>query len=401
MARNTIAQTRNTTRGEASDARGVRMRRVLIGSLPLAALLALMALLILPATVSATGAGPGVTVTPPQGGQGTLITVGGTRFPSGDQITIGYGNADCSNVTPISGVGGGVKGDGSFSFSFRWPKTDKGSFTICATDTNSGTTIPSKGTFTVVDTELPAITISGPVAAGQQVTVTGAHFVATQPGASPGTVQILYGNNGTNGCGTAAGHTTINQDGTFTFSFNAPFVTTDTTFVVTAVVPEGSCGGSPTLQAQANLNVTAGASGQATPTPAQATPTAAPTATTAPAATATPGAGLVWPPTWPPSGPWAVVYCLVGLLLLLLLLLLLARRRRDDEPVTVQENDSVVVAPNQGAGGPGSGQAFVQRDIYAVDPRTQQRTPIAEEVTTVEEDVVDPNNPNNPNNPQR
>ena len=77
--------------------------------------------------------------------------------------------------------------------------------------------------------------------------------------------------------------------------------------------------------------------------------------------------------------------------MLLLLLLLLARRRRDDDPVTVQENDSVVVAPNQG--GAGNGQAYVQRNIDAVDPRTGQRTPIAEEVTTVEEDLVDPNNP--------
>ena len=65
------------------------------------------------------------------------------------------------------------------------------------------------------------------------------------------------------------------------------------------------------------------------------------------------------------------------------------------EPAVIEENDSVVVAPNQGgaAGGQGSGQAYVQRNIDAVDPRTGQRTPIAEEVTTVEEDVVDPNNP--------
>ena len=66
----------------------------------------------------------------------------------------------------------------------------------------------------------------------------------------------------------------------------------------------------------------------------------------------------------------------------------------DDEPVTVEENDSVVVAPNQqGQGGQGAGQAYVQRNISAVDPRTGQRTPIAEEITTVDEDLVDPNNP--------
>jgi hypothetical protein len=55
-----------------------------------------------------------------------------------------------------------------------------------------------------------------------------------------------------------------------------------------------------------------------------------------------------------------------------------------------------VVAPSGGAGGAGGtggGTAYVQRNIDAVDPRTGQRTPIAEEVTTVEEDLVDPNNP--------
>jgi hypothetical protein len=167
------------------------VRRSLLGSLPLAVLLALMALLIMPATATATGAGPGISVSPPQGGVGTRVTLNGTRFPSGDQITIGYSNGSCaSGVTTISGAGGAVGSDGSFSFSFQWPQTDKGSYTVCATDTNSGTTYPSGNKFTVTDSNPPSITISGPVAAGQPVTVTGAHFVATQPGTPPGTVQI-------------------------------------------------------------------------------------------------------------------------------------------------------------------------------------------------------------------
>jgi len=63
----------------------------------------------------------------------------------------------------------------------------------------------------------------------------------------------------------------------------------------------------------------------------------------------------------------------------------------------IEENDSVVVAPNQGRpGGPGAGQAYVQRNIDAVDPRTGQRTPVAEEITSVQEDLVDPNDPNYP-----
>ncbi len=279
MARSNVAQTQNTGRDGTSDARGVRVRRSLLGSLPLAVLLALMALLIMPATATATGAGPGISVSPPQGGVGTRVTLNGTRFPSGDQITIGYSNGSCaSGVTTISGAGGAVGSDGSFSFSFQWPQTDKGAYTVCATDTNSGTTYPSGNKFTVTDSNPPSITISGPVAAGQPVTVTGAHFVATQPGTPPGTVQILYGASGSNGCGTVAGHTTINNDGSFTFTFNAPFVTSDTTFVVTAVVPEGSCGGSPTLQAQGNLNVTGGATATVTPaaTPSPAAVVATP-----------------------------------------------------------------------------------------------------------------------------
>ena len=145
MARSTKAQTQNTGRDGGSDARGRRARRTLFGSLPLAALLALLALLIVPATVTATGAGPGVTVSPPQGGVGTRVTLSGTHFPPGHQITIGYSNGDCSSgVTTISGAGGAVGSDGSFSFSFSWPQTDTGDYTVCATDTNSGTTYPSE-----------------------------------------------------------------------------------------------------------------------------------------------------------------------------------------------------------------------------------------------------------------
>ena len=93
MARSDIAQTQNTGRGRTLDARGRRVRRFLFGSLPLAALLAVMAVMILPATVSATGAGPGVSVSPTQGGVGTRVTVNGTQFPAGHQITIGYSKA--------------------------------------------------------------------------------------------------------------------------------------------------------------------------------------------------------------------------------------------------------------------------------------------------------------------
>ena len=62
MARSNVAQTQNTERGETSAVRGARARRTLLGSLPLAALVALMALLIMPATVMATVNGPAETL---------------------------------------------------------------------------------------------------------------------------------------------------------------------------------------------------------------------------------------------------------------------------------------------------------------------------------------------------
>jgi hypothetical protein len=155
------------------------VRRLLFGSLPLAALLAVMAVMILPATVLATGPKAGLSVSPTQGGVGTRVTVNGTQFPAGHQITIGYSNGDCSSgVTTISGAGGAVGSDGTFSFSFLWPQTDKGSYTVCATDTNSGQTHASDNQFTVTDSNPPSITVPGSVGAGQPVTVTGRFSMA-------------------------------------------------------------------------------------------------------------------------------------------------------------------------------------------------------------------------------
>ena len=373
-----------TTFGGGGDGKTPsRNRRIRAGlGITLAALMAI-AVLAVPAIVFASGAGPGVTVSPDSGSVGTHVTVSGSHFKAGDKIVVGFSNGDCSSgVTNISGASGTVGSDGTFVIPFVWPNTPKGSYSVCAVDQTNGNTYQSSNPFQVLSTDPPTITISGPVQAGQPVQVSGKNFL---PGG--GTVEVLYGPDGSNGCANSQGTADVGSDGTFTFTFNAPFTSSNENIVVTAVEPQGSCGQSPVLQASANVQVTAAAA--ATPTPAATATTAAPTATPGN------GTGLI---VWPPSGPWTVVYCLIGLLallLLLLLLLLLARRRRKDDPEVIREQDRVVVAPNA-AGGAGTGQggnATVQRDVYAQNPRTGQRTPIAEEVTSVQEEYLD-NPPN-------
>jgi MYXO-CTERM domain-containing protein len=355
-------------------------RRVRAGLGIVLAALVVLAVLALPAIVFASGAGPGITVTPDSGSVRTHVSVNGSHFKAGDKIVVGFSSGDCSSgVTIISGAEGTVGGDGRFIIPFAWPNTPKGTYAVCAIDQTNGHSYKSSNPFQVLSTDPPTITISGPVQAGQPVQVSGTNFL---PGG--GTVEVLYGPDGSNGCANSQGTADVGSDGTFTFTFNAPFTSSDETIVVTGVEPQGSCGESPVLQASANVQVTAAVA---------ATPTPAPTATTA-APTATPGGGIGGIVVWPPSGPWTVVYCLIGLLallLLLLLLLLLARRRRKDEPEVIREQDRVVVAPSAagGAGAGQGGQATVQRDVYSENPRTGQRTPIAEEVTSVQEEYLD------------
>jgi MYXO-CTERM domain-containing protein len=376
MARHIFAKTSSGGRDGIRPSGKRRIRAGLGIALPLLVLLALLAV---PAIVLASGAGPGVTVTPDRGSVGTHVNLNGSHFHSGDQITVGITTGKCSkDATPVPGAEGTVGNDGTFVIPFVWPNVEKGTYSVCAIDQTNGNVYTSSNPFEVLSKDPPSITVSGPVQAGQPVQVTGKNFL---PGG--GTAEVLYGPDGSNGCANSQGTANVGDDGSFTFTFNAPFTSSDMTIVVTAVEPQGSCGESPTLEAHTNVQVTAAAT--ATPTP---------TATTAPTATATPGGGIGGIIVWPPSGPWTVVYCLIGLLallLLLLLLLLLTRRRRQDQPATIQEQDRVVVAPNaQGAAGAGQGgQASVQRDIYAVDPRTQRRTPIAEEVTSVQEEYLD------------
>lgn len=367
MASNLFARTPKNEKRILLGARVQSMRARLLVALPLALLLALA----VTGTALATGippsASPTVTFTPGSGPVGTHITFNGANFKSGDNITIGYSAGPCgTGVTSIAGASGSVGSDGNISIPFVWPPTDKGTYYVCAVDTTNGQTYTSKTTFQVLSKDPATITMPDSVETQSPVTVQGANFL---PAGS--TVEVRYGKKGSNGCDTVAGTATVNQDGTFTVTFNAPFTSDDETITVTAVVPQGSCAGGYTLQAQRDLTIKAKAKIVPTPVP-----------------TATPSAGFPFLPT---NGVMAVVYCLVGLLLLLLLLLLvllLVRRRRKDEPVAIEEHDHVVVNSRGASGAGAAGNVQVQRQIVARDAKGNV-TPVAEEVYTDSEDLVD------------
>lgn len=331
-------------------------------------------------TALAGGGGPGISISPATGPVDTHLTVSGSKFNPGDKVQIGYTSGTCdSGVTIISGASGTADSSGSVQIPVTWPASGKGSFTVCAQDTTNNHSYGSSAKFNVTDPSAPSITISGPVKSGGTVTVTGSHF--TLP--NGGTVEILYGPEGSNGCATSQGTATLNSDGSFTFTFNAPNETTTTTIVVTAVNPQGSCSSSPTLSATTTVQVQPAVTATMTPTTAPSpTPTKG-----ASGSTTSPTAPITFPPSWPPSGPWTVVYCLIGLLLLLLLLLLallLARGRNKNQPVTKIKQQDTPVADSQG------GAPMVRSSIYAEGPGGQRQTPLAEEVTTVSEEPFNP-----------
>jgi hypothetical protein len=338
-------------------------------------LLALVALLALPSAAQARGLGGGggsIAVSPSSGPVGTHVTITGAHLTPGTPVQVGYATGDCSSssVTVIQGATTTVNSDGSITITVNWPQVGTGSYTICVIETTSGKAHQGDSPFQVLSATPADITVSNPVTSSQQVTVKGTNFL---PGNN--SAEVLYGPQGSDGCATSAGTASVAADGTFTLTFNAPFASTNTPMVFTAVEPQQSCTQNPVQKVSKNVTVMAAGTRAATPT-----------------ATAGSGgtAGLVWPPTWPPTSAWSVVYCLIGLLLLLLLLLVLlvmARQQRQNQPVTIQQRDTVVVP--SGRAGTAGGGAAVQREIYAQSPRGRQ-TRIAEEVTTVEEEPLPP-----------
>ncbi|HEX9057619.1 MAG TPA: hypothetical protein VF818_08815 [Ktedonobacterales bacterium] len=394
---------------------------------------------------------PGISVNPGTGASGTSVTLSGTNFPPGDSVSVGYSTGGCSSgVTAIAGGTGTVDASGNVAIIFNWPDGTMGSYTICATDNTTHSSYKSASPFQALPA--PTVTISNPVYSGQQVTVTGSHFLPT--GSSGYSVEVLYGSGGSNGCATSTGGPiTVAPDGSFTATFSAPHADSNTPITIVAVEPQGTCGQQkpgPVLQAQANASVSPSPAISVTnPVTAGQTITVSgknflPAGTivevdyglgkdadacTTHAGTATVGQDGSFSSSFKapsvssdtpinivavaPQGSCAqpklhagataqikanptpfpfLQYCLIGLLFLLLLLLLLFllfRRNKKEEPVTIEERDRVYVSPNVAAGGgnPGvpGGTALIDRQIVARDRRGKEVV-IAEEVTTVEEE---------------
>ena len=341
------------------------------GAARLAIALPIVALLVVALAQTAFASGPSnasVTVTPASGPAGTRVTVTGAHFTPNTPVTVGYSKTDCkAGVIAIDGTDQTTAADGSVTVTVTWPSTENGKYIICVTEKGTGKVHQSDTQFEALSASAASINITQTVRSAGKVTVTGANYL---PGGS--SFEVLYGAAGSNGCANSVATGTVNADGTFTATFDAPFVQADTTYQVTAVSPAKTCGAGAVLAASKSLTVTSA--------PATGTATVTPKPVPSPNAITFPGIG---------GGPQTVILCLAGLLALLILLLLLlvfARGRRKNQPVTIQERNTVTVGP----GGPSTaGSPQVQRDIYAQDPRGRQ-TRIATEQTSVEEEPYNP-----------
>ncbi len=340
------------------------------GVLRLTIALPIVALLVVALAQTAFASGPGnasVIVTPASGPAGTRVTVTGAHFTPNTPVTVGYSKTDCkAGVIAIDGTDQTTAADGSVTVTVTWPSTENGKYVICVTEKGTGKVHQSDTQFEALSASAASINITQTVRSAGKVTVTGANYL---PGGL--SFEVLYGAAGSNGCANSVATGTVNADGTFSATFDAPFVQADTTYQVTAVSPAKTCGAGAVLAASKSLTVTAAAT---------ITPTSTPKPVQSPNAITFPGIG---------GGPQTVILCLAGLLALLILLLLLlvfARGRRKNQPVTIQERNTVTVGP----GGPSTaGSPQVQRDIYAQDPRGRQ-TRIATEQTSVEEEPYNP-----------
>ena len=322
-------------------------------------------------TAFATGPNPNASVvfTPASGPAHTKVTVTGAHYTPNTPVTVGYAKTDCkTGATAIAGSDQTTTSDGSVSITVEWPSIEAGKYVVCVVEKGTGKIYQSDSQFEELSQSPADIQVTQTVKSAGKVTVTGANFLPANS-----TFEILYGAAGSNGCANSVATGTVNPDGSFSTSFDAPFVQNDTTYQVTAVSPAKTCGAGAVLSASKSLNVTAVAQ--------QVTPTATSTPSPAPNFFNIGG------------GPQTVILCLAGLLALLILLLLLlvfARGRRKNQPVTIQERNTVTVGP----GGPSTaGAPQVQRDIYAQDPRGRQ-TRIATEQTSVEEEPYNPQDRN-------
>ncbi len=346
------------------------------------------------------GNGPGIVISspnPPSGPAGARVVVSGSHWVPGTTVTLSIGTASgsCDVTTVVDGASGTVDNTGAVEIAFTWPNVlAYGTYPVCA----SGPGAPSGGikssnSFTELTQATPSINLPGSAVSGQTIAVTGNSW---QPGGA--VVEIHGGPQGGDPCAQLLATLTSGNNGFISGTITVPTVSSNTTYVITATSPAGTCSGSPapTMHASATLPIAPSGNGATTPTPAPTatntphpggtstptphpgTPTPAPgsgtphpgqtqvpepngTPTPHPGATATPhpggggGSSSSSGPCPPlPSGycspgtafPWWLLCLIVfGLLALFLILLLLLLWRRNQEVVNTEEDITSQINP--------------------------------------------------------
>jgi hypothetical protein len=263
-----------------------------------------------------------------------------------------------------------VDGSGTFDYSFTWPAAaGSGSWSICAYNTLDG--LPAgnidDGPFAVLSGSKPSVAVSRTsVPAGEQITVTGAHWTPPQD------VSVYIG-----ACADCDGpivtsgtaHSSGLHTGTFSITFTIPASATPGDYVVGATAHGGILDVGPSGAKKLAITVAP-------------TPTVAPT--TVPATAGTGSGGNTDTSSGSLGGVSPLVLALVGvgmLFLLLLVILIVVLSRRGARPTT----PGATSGPPPGWGGSGSSgaandyQAFgagsVQQNWGTLAPGWGEQTP--------------------------
>lgn len=331
------------------------------------------------------GSGPALTISvpsPASGPAGATIVVSGSHWVPNTtvQLSIGTAPKNCTNATGISGASGQVDATGSVDIPFTWPTSlAAGTYPICGDGPGAPSGgIVSSNSFTELTQATPSITMPATANSGSTVSITGTSWV---PGGA--SVEILVGPQGGNLCAASVATLTSQNDGTLAGTFTAPVVSSNTTYVLTAVSPAGTCSGSPapTMHFTQSFTINASLGGTPTPTPSGGntpTPTPSTTATPTPVGghgtatptgghdtpTATPGHGTPTPvPSTQASGPcpplpnsfcssnssfpwWLLLLMILFLIALFIILLLLLLWRRNQEVIVTDEDITSQIDPN-------------------------------------------------------
>ncbi|MFC2056339.1 IPT/TIG domain-containing protein [Chloroflexota bacterium] len=140
-----------------------------------------------------------VSISPSTGRTGTTVTVNGNGFIASTPITITFGTA---RVTTLNS-----DANGDFSATFTVPSSTTGTYEVKATD-NTNTKVANFTISTSGDIN-PKTSVSSPGHVGTELTISGIGFTTGR------TVAITY-------AGNQAATTTVNSNGSFSATFNAP-----------------------------------------------------------------------------------------------------------------------------------------------------------------------------------